>query len=102
MGLILNTNPNKIIIIFLLVYLISLNCISISKKLVQAGKILGIEIIDYLIVNANVKFISLKERGYIQGENCSPFFFMHITIYSLKVKIRRVFIKMYVTALHFQ
>jgi DNA repair protein RadC len=38
--------------------------LAITKRLVDAGKILGIEIIDHVIV-AKEKFVSLKEKGNI-------------------------------------
>lgn len=38
--------------------------LEITKRLVKAGKILGIEVVDHIIVAQN-KFISLKEEGVI-------------------------------------
>lgn len=38
--------------------------VNITKRLAEAGKILEIEVLDHLIVNNEVKFTSLKERGY--------------------------------------
>ncbi|MGE7604683.1 JAB domain-containing protein [Peribacillus sp. NPDC097675] len=38
--------------------------IEVTKRLVEAGKIIGIDVLDHLIVCAD-KFISLKERGYL-------------------------------------
>lgn len=38
--------------------------ISVTNRLVEAGKLLGIEVLDRLVVN-NDNSISLKERGYI-------------------------------------
>jgi len=38
--------------------------IEVTKRLVEAGKIVGIEVIDHLIV-CEEKFVSLKERGHI-------------------------------------
>ncbi len=35
----------------------------VSKRLVEAGEILGIGVFDHIIVGENGKFISLKERG---------------------------------------
>lgn len=37
--------------------------IAATERLAEAGKILGIELLDHLIVSGN-KFISLKEKGY--------------------------------------
>jgi DNA repair protein RadC len=39
--------------------------ISVTERLVEAGKILGIEVLDHLIVNASADYCSLKEKGYI-------------------------------------
>jgi DNA repair protein RadC len=39
--------------------------ISVTERLVEAGKILGIELLDHLIVNANAGYFSMKEKGYI-------------------------------------
>ena len=39
--------------------------IEVTRRLVEAGKILGIEVLDHLIVNANAEYCSLKEKGYI-------------------------------------
>ncbi|NRD77323.1 DNA repair protein RadC [Bacillus sp. BRMEA1] len=36
----------------------------VTKRLVDAGKIIGIEVLDHLIV-CDEKFVSLKEKGYI-------------------------------------
>jgi len=36
----------------------------VTKRLVEAGKIVGIDVIDHLIV-CEEKFVSLKEKGYI-------------------------------------
>lgn len=36
-----------------------------TGHLVECGKILGIEVLDHLIVNAKAEFYSLKERGYM-------------------------------------
>lgn len=38
--------------------------IEVTKRLVEAGKIIGIDVLDHLIVCAD-KFISLKEKGHI-------------------------------------
>lgn len=39
--------------------------ISITRRLVEAGKILGIELLDHLILGHGDKFVSLKEKGYL-------------------------------------
>ncbi|MCQ6281032.1 JAB domain-containing protein [Bacillus sp. EB600] len=39
--------------------------IEVTRRLVEAGQILGIELLDHLIVNANAEYYSLKEKGYI-------------------------------------
>lgn len=38
--------------------------IEVTKRLVEAGKIMGIELLDHIIVGDN-SFSSLKEKGYI-------------------------------------
>ncbi|RLQ93632.1 RadC family protein [Falsibacillus albus] len=38
--------------------------IEVTKRLVEAGKIIGIDVLDHLVVCAD-KFISLKEKGHI-------------------------------------
>lgn len=38
--------------------------INVTKRLVEAGKLLGIEMLDHLVVNNEGKFTSLKEKGY--------------------------------------
>ncbi|MCQ6282920.1 hypothetical protein JN080_27995 [Bacillus sp. EB600] len=37
----------------------------VTRRLVEAGKIPGIEVLDHLIVNANADYCTLKEKGYI-------------------------------------
>jgi DNA repair protein RadC len=38
--------------------------IEVTKRLVECGKIIGIEVLDHLIIGEN-KFVSLKEKGYL-------------------------------------
>jgi len=38
--------------------------IQVTKKLVEAGKIIGIEVFDHIILG-DEKFVSLKEKGYM-------------------------------------
>lgn len=38
--------------------------IVVTKRLVECGKILGIDVVDHIIVGDH-KFVSLKEKGYI-------------------------------------
>jgi DNA repair protein RadC len=38
--------------------------LEVTKRLVEAGKIIGIDVLDHLIVCAD-KFVSLKEKGHI-------------------------------------
>ncbi|MBC2919677.1 JAB domain-containing protein [Staphylococcus saprophyticus] len=42
----------------------SMEDISVTKRLEEAGKLLGIEVLDHLVVNNEGKFISLKEKGH--------------------------------------
>ena len=37
--------------------------INVTRRLVDAGKLLGIEVLDHLVVNNESKFTSLKEKG---------------------------------------
>jgi DNA repair protein RadC len=39
--------------------------ISVTERLVEAGKLLGIEVLDHLVVNANANYFNMKEKGYI-------------------------------------
>lgn len=39
--------------------------IDVTKRLVECGKILGIEVLDHVIVNEKASFFSMKENGYI-------------------------------------
>ncbi|MFA1821142.1 JAB domain-containing protein [Virgibacillus oceani] len=39
--------------------------INITRRLVEAGNLLGIEVLEHLVVNSDNSFTSLKERGYI-------------------------------------
>ncbi|HCT96998.1 DNA repair protein RadC [Carnobacterium sp. PL17GRE32] len=43
----------------------SMEDIKVTKRLVEGGKLLGIEVLDHLVVNNDNSFTSLKERGYI-------------------------------------
>lgn len=38
--------------------------IEVTKRLVECGKIIGIDLLDHIIMGEN-KFISLKEKGYV-------------------------------------
>ncbi|KIU10062.1 DNA repair protein RadC [Bacillus subtilis] len=38
--------------------------IEVTKRLVEAGKLMGIELLDHIIVGDN-RYTSLKEKGYI-------------------------------------
>ncbi|MBP2240584.1 DNA repair protein RadC [Cytobacillus eiseniae] len=38
--------------------------IEVTKRLVECGKIIGIEVLDHLIIGDN-KYVSLKEKGYL-------------------------------------
>ena len=37
--------------------------VAVTREIVQAGKILDIEVLDHLVIGAGAKFVSLKERG---------------------------------------
>ncbi|GKU81437.1 DNA repair protein RadC [Niallia sp. NCCP-28] len=38
--------------------------IEVTKRLVESGKIIGIDLLDHIIIGEN-KFVSLKEKGYV-------------------------------------
>ncbi len=38
--------------------------IEVTKRLVECGKIIGIEILDHLIIGDN-KYVSMKEKGFM-------------------------------------
>ena len=38
----------------------------INKRLVEAGKIIGIEVLDHIIITANFRYLSFKEKGLIK------------------------------------
>ncbi len=42
----------------------SMEDINVTKRLAEAGKLLGIEVLDHLVVNNEGKFTSLKEKGH--------------------------------------
>ena len=46
--------------------------LDITKRLVEAGNILGIEVLDHLIIGDNGSYVSLKERGVIEQVNDLP------------------------------
>lgn len=37
--------------------------VAVTRELVQAGKLLDIDVLDHLVIGAGQKFVSLKERG---------------------------------------
>jgi DNA repair protein RadC len=39
--------------------------IEVTKRLAEAGRLLGIEVLDHLMVNAEGEYTSLKEKGYL-------------------------------------
>ena len=39
--------------------------IHLTKRLVEAGSIMGIELLDHIIVGDGQKYVSLKEKGYL-------------------------------------
>jgi DNA repair protein RadC len=42
---------------------ISIEDVAVTREIVQAGKILDIDVLDHLVIGAGQKFVSLKERG---------------------------------------
>lgn len=43
----------------------SMEDINVTKRLAEAGRLLGIEVLDHLVVNNDNDFTSLKERDYL-------------------------------------
>ena len=39
--------------------------LEVTKRLVECGKVLGIEVLDHVIVNADADYYSMKEKGHI-------------------------------------
>jgi DNA repair protein RadC len=39
--------------------------IDVTKRLVECGRILGIDVLDHVIVNASAEFYSMKEKGHL-------------------------------------
>lgn len=37
--------------------------VTVTKRMVEAGRLIGVEVLDHLIIGDN-KFTSLKEKGY--------------------------------------
>lgn len=43
--------------------------IAVTRRLVEAGEILGIHVIDHVVVGRDKKYISFRERGLMDSEN---------------------------------
>jgi len=41
--------------------------LAITNRLIEAGKILGIELLDHVVVAADERYVSLRERGFINN-----------------------------------
>ncbi|MCL6600074.1 MAG: DNA repair protein RadC [Alicyclobacillus macrosporangiidus] len=39
--------------------------VSVTRRLVEAGKILGIDVIDHIVIGDDGKFVSLRAKGWI-------------------------------------
>ncbi|WP_082804736.1 JAB domain-containing protein [Rossellomorea vietnamensis] len=39
--------------------------IDVTRRLVECGRILGIDVLDHVIVNASAEFYSMKEKGHL-------------------------------------
>ncbi|WP_408011651.1 JAB domain-containing protein [Pseudalkalibacillus sp. A8] len=39
--------------------------IEVTKRLIEAGHMIGVEVLDHLIINAEAGYTSLKEKGYV-------------------------------------
>jgi hypothetical protein len=42
---------------------INIEDVAVTREIVQAGKLLDIDVLDHLVIGAGDKFVSLKERG---------------------------------------
>ncbi|OGS22185.1 MAG: hypothetical protein A2252_04245 [Elusimicrobia bacterium RIFOXYA2_FULL_39_19] len=40
---------------------------TITNRLIDAGKLLGIEVLDHIVVGNEGKFLSFREKGFIKG-----------------------------------
>jgi len=41
----------------------------VTSRISRAGKILGIEVLDHVIIGAGGRYVSLKERGALGGDD---------------------------------
>ncbi|MGQ4669054.1 JAB domain-containing protein, partial [Metabacillus halosaccharovorans] len=39
--------------------------IEVTRRLSEAGKIVGVELLDHVIIGGPGRYVSLKEKGYI-------------------------------------
>jgi DNA repair protein RadC len=39
--------------------------IEVTKRLVEAGKVVGIDLLDHIVVGDGTRYVSLKEKGYV-------------------------------------
>lgn len=39
--------------------------ITVTKRLIEAGKMIGVQLLDHIIVGDETRFISLKDKGYL-------------------------------------
>lgn len=39
--------------------------VEVTRRLVEAGKILGIEVLDHIIIGSNSRYVSFKEKGIL-------------------------------------
>jgi DNA repair protein RadC len=46
--------------------------VAITKRLVAAGEILGIPLLDHVVVAREGRFVSLRERGHVRNETSVP------------------------------
>jgi len=42
--------------------------LAVTRRLVQAGRLLGVPLLDHVVVGAGGRFVSLRERGALEGE----------------------------------
>jgi len=55
--------------------------INVTRRLVEAGKLLGIEVLDHLVVNSDNIFTSLKKEDIFKREKQLPFFSQYIFVF---------------------
>ena len=55
--------------------------LEVTKRLVQCGKIVGIEVLDHVIVNREAGYYSMKRREYLNQRGRAISLFLLIYVY---------------------